>query len=298
MNGRLVNLGSGQQGRTFAISSARAGQADTLRSPQAPTDTSAKAKTDSTTHRPDLLTRAFKALDRSLPLPDNARSYTYLLLALLIVTSGMMVQLVLSAKTLQSKVELADKQNRHTSIERDNGEILWRIGRETNLRNVEARALQSGYKSIDEREYIDANGNIVNEAPEPSSLRSMLKERAEQSAEAVAIAEADAALDELGASEYAAMHTETAAGEGKDSVTALLAIMFIKQLEEWAGTFGHEIDTVADSMTDSVSRSVNDSIELEELTRNAVNWRSDRLVQPIQGTIERIQRWVDGVLDH
>ncbi len=292
MNGRIVNLGAGQQGRTFAISSSRAGQADGLRQPLAETEQPEKSKTDATSHQPDLLTRSFKALDRSLPLPDNGRSYTYFLLAILVVTAGMMVQLMLSASTLQSEVELYEKQNRHTGIERDNGEILWRIGRETNLRNVEARALQAGYKPIEEREYVDANGKVVDASSAPSSLRSMLQERA--SAEADSEAESndgDAPTEPIG-NEYETMKAETAANQS-DSVPLLLATMFVEQLEEWAGSVGSEIDRATHIVTESVTQSANGSAELNELSRNASEWQSERLRKPIQGAVEWAADWFE-----
>lgn len=302
MNGRLVNLGAGQQGRTFAISSARAGQADALRTPKAKTDKSEKSKSDSAAHEPDLLTRVFRALDQSLPLPNNARAYSYFLLALLVVAGGMMVQLVLSANILESRVELADKQNRHTIIERDNAEILWQIGRETNFRNIQTRAMKAGYVSIENREYIDANGHVVSDEPAPSNLRNMLKERAESetaaaegNADSATGADADEVLDGTVRSEYTAMRAETT--DSRDNITALLAIMFVEQLEEWAGALGNEIDTVTDSMTDTVSRSVGDSVEFEELSRNANNWQSERLGQPIQHAVEWVEGWIDGVLE-
>jgi len=110
---------------------------------------------------PDRLIQTFDALDKALPLPDNYGSFARFVAAALIVVGGMMVQLLLSSQTLQSKAEQAELMYEHTIIERDNGEILWRIGRETNLKNVKARALKAGYIPIAIREYINPDGTIA-----------------------------------------------------------------------------------------------------------------------------------------
>ena len=102
------------------------------------------------------LARLVDSLDNAIPLPDDLRSFLVYFGILLVVAGGMMMHVLLSAQILQAEVELANMQNYHTVVKRQNGELLWRIGRATNLAYVQDKARAAGYMPIDERQYVEA----------------------------------------------------------------------------------------------------------------------------------------------
>ena len=105
-------------------------------------------------------------LNKVIPLPNSRRSFGLYMVAFLIVIAGMMTHVLLSAQILQLQVELSVLEGRHSIIERETGEVLWEIGRVTNLRHVEERAKAAGYAPITEREYV---GVKVAKAPLPDA---------------------------------------------------------------------------------------------------------------------------------
>lgn len=104
--------------------------------------------------RPFPLAKIVDSLDHALPIPNDPHSFSIYFVALLLVVAGMMISVLLSAQILQSKVQLGELQNREEILERQNGELLWKIARATNLQQVQSRAIAQGYRPITKREYI------------------------------------------------------------------------------------------------------------------------------------------------
>lgn len=100
------------------------------------------------------LGRIIDSLDRSIPLPDSRRSFLKTSGVLLVIFAGLMVNVLLSVQILEARVKLADIQNRHAVVERQSGELLWLIGRATNLQVLQERARAAGYIPITEREFV------------------------------------------------------------------------------------------------------------------------------------------------
>jgi hypothetical protein len=103
---------------------------------------------------PPPLAEIIDSLDHALPFPKDLRSFLAYCTVLFLIVAGMMIHVLLSAQILQSEVRLAELQNRHELLERQNGELLWRIGRATNLQSVQVRAIAEGYVPIATREFV------------------------------------------------------------------------------------------------------------------------------------------------
>jgi hypothetical protein len=97
---------------------------------------------------------AVESLDRVLPLPNDLGSFLTYSAVLILIVAGMMINVLLSAQVLQSEVYLAELKSHHELLERQNGELIWNIGRSTNLQSVQARAIAEGYVSITAREFV------------------------------------------------------------------------------------------------------------------------------------------------
>lgn len=107
------------------------------------------------------IARIVEALDNAIPLPYDVRSFAAYIGILLAVAAGMMIHVLLAAQILQAEVSLADIQARHTVIERQNGELLWRIGKATNYVTVYQRARAAGYRPIDQRQFVEVRPDGV-----------------------------------------------------------------------------------------------------------------------------------------
>lgn len=145
------------------------------------------------------LTQIIESLDNAIPLPHDLRSFAIYFGLILTVAAGMMVHVLLSAQILQAKVELVNKQARHTVVERQNGELLWLIGRSTNLAFVQDRARAAGYRPIDERQFVEVDGDKVSirRLDEEANVSSQFEpsRSAQQPSLASAVTQPDGRLD-------------------------------------------------------------------------------------------------------
>ena len=107
------------------------------------------------------IARIVETLDNAIPLPYDARSFATYFGILLAVAAGMMIHVLLAAQILQTEVRLANMQTQHTVIERQNGELLWRIGKATNYVTVYQRARAAGYRPIDQRQFVEVRPDGV-----------------------------------------------------------------------------------------------------------------------------------------
>lgn len=150
------------------------------------------------------LSRIIEFLDESIPLPRDLRSFLIYCSVLFVVVAGTMVHVLMSAQILQAEVEVANMENQYTVIKRQNGELLWRIGRATNLQQVQERAKAEGYAPIAERQYVGtgAGGGVLD------ARRPMARDQAD-----------DAPPEESPAPAAATPDTETALAADETSAT-------------------------------------------------------------------------------
>lgn len=107
------------------------------------------------------LTQIVEFLDNTVRLPRDLRSFALYFGVLMTVAAGGMAHVLLSAQILQAEVDLVKMQAHHTVVERQNGELLWLIGRATNLSLVQDKAKAAGYRPIDERQFVEIDGEKV-----------------------------------------------------------------------------------------------------------------------------------------
>lgn len=105
-------------------------------------------------------------LDRYLRLPDSPRAFFLYLAALILVSSGATLYVVIAAQILQAEVQVARLEQQLAGVEQQNGDILWKIARETNMAHLHARITALGYTPIQQREYI-----IVTEDAAPLAVQ-------------------------------------------------------------------------------------------------------------------------------
>ena len=103
------------------------------------------------------LSHIIDSLDKSIPLPRDLRSFLIYCTVLAGIAAGMLIHVLLSAQILEAKVELADMQDYLTVVERQNGELLWLIGRATNFEYVRDKALAEGYTPIKDRQFVQVD---------------------------------------------------------------------------------------------------------------------------------------------
>ncbi len=111
--------------------------------------------------------------DRYLRLPNNPRAFSLYLAALILVSAGATLYVSLSAQILQAEVQLTRGKETLATIEQENGDLLWKIARETNMNNLQERIAALGYVPVQEREYVVLAGDAAPLAaaaqPEPAA---------------------------------------------------------------------------------------------------------------------------------
>jgi hypothetical protein len=109
------------------------------------------------------LSHIIDSLDNSIPLPRDLRSFLIYCTVLAGIATGMLIHVLLSAQILQTEVELASMQDNLMVVERQNGELLWLIGRATNFQYVQDKARAEGYSPIPDRQFVqvDMSGDNI-----------------------------------------------------------------------------------------------------------------------------------------
>ena len=93
-------------------------------------------------------------LDSTLRLPNTARAFSVYLLGLTIVLIGAFLHVLVAAQIMQAEFTLSKLQEEHLAIEQQNGDIIFKIARDTNMARLHQRVTQMGYVPAQEREYI------------------------------------------------------------------------------------------------------------------------------------------------
>lgn len=127
----------------------------------------------------------FDIFDRYLRLPDNPRTFSLYLAALILVSAGATLYVSLSAKILQTRVQITRTEQELTTIEQQNGDLIWQIARDTNMITLHTRISAAGYVPIQKREYVQmANpaALVAQQSPAAPAARTLSPVAASQTA--------------------------------------------------------------------------------------------------------------------
>jgi hypothetical protein len=102
-------------------------------------------------------------LDRYLRLPTTFRDFVIVLIGLILIVAGATLHVYMAAQILQAKYERQQLVQQLTKLQEQNGDLVWKIARETNMAQLQQRVLMQGYAPIETREYVYT-------APEPATL--------------------------------------------------------------------------------------------------------------------------------
>jgi hypothetical protein len=93
-------------------------------------------------------------LDNTLRLPNTPRAFAVYLLGLIIVFAGAFLHVLVAAQIMQAEFTLGQLKEEFSAIEQQNGDIIFKIARDTNMARLHQRVLEEGYVPVQEREYI------------------------------------------------------------------------------------------------------------------------------------------------
>lgn len=93
-------------------------------------------------------------LDNTLRLPNTPRAFAVYLLGLIIVFAGAFLHVLVAAQIMQAEFTLGQLKEEYSAIEQQNGDIIFKIARDTNMARLHQRVLEAGYVPVQEREYI------------------------------------------------------------------------------------------------------------------------------------------------
>lgn len=87
----------------------------------------------------------------ALPLPATFRHFMLFLVVLLAVMVCLMLHVMLSVQIMQGELEASALQAEHARIERLNADLMWQIAHRSDLDDVYARAVASGFVPAEQR---------------------------------------------------------------------------------------------------------------------------------------------------
>lgn len=93
-------------------------------------------------------------LDSTLRLPSTPRAFAVYLMGLAIVAVGAFMHVYLAAQIMQAEFTLSQLRQEYRALEQQNGDIIFKIARDTNLQRLHERVRAMGYGPLAEREYI------------------------------------------------------------------------------------------------------------------------------------------------
>ena len=93
-------------------------------------------------------------LDSTLRLPNTPRAFAVYLLGLVIVFAGAFMHVLVAAQIMQAEFTLSQLQDEYLAIEQQNGDIIFKIARDSNMERLHQRVLEMGYVQAEKREYI------------------------------------------------------------------------------------------------------------------------------------------------
>ena len=120
------------------------------------------------------LARLIDTLDRYLRLPSTPRAFMLYLAGLILVFTGALLHVTVAAQVMAAKIELADLNRQYALIEQQNGDLIFRISRHSNVMRLQEQAAGLGYVPATEREYIfvpSESAPAMAAAPTPSTAQ-------------------------------------------------------------------------------------------------------------------------------
>jgi hypothetical protein len=105
------------------------------------------------------------ALRETLALPTTARGFLLFFLALMLVTTGIVMQIFLSVQIRATQVAVDEAAASAALIEQRNTELMWEIAEATSVEQVRRRALALGYRPIETPRYMERPAVTVALAP-------------------------------------------------------------------------------------------------------------------------------------
>jgi hypothetical protein len=93
-------------------------------------------------------------LDNTLRLPSTPRAFSIYLLGLVIIFAGAFLHVLVAAQIMQAEFTLGQLQAEYDAVEQQNGDIIFRIARATNMAELHEQVLAQGYVPVQKREYI------------------------------------------------------------------------------------------------------------------------------------------------
>ena len=119
-------------------------------------------------------------LDSTLRLPNTPRAFAVYLVGLVIVFAGAFMHVLVAAQIMQAEFTLSQLQDEYLAIEQQNGDIIFKIARDTNMERLHQRVIELGYVPAEKREYIIVAPNSEHLAstftPETSTLQATVVE--------------------------------------------------------------------------------------------------------------------------
>jgi hypothetical protein len=109
-------------------------------------------------------------LDRYLRLPTTFRDFVIYLTGLILIVAGATLHVYMAAQILQAKYERQQLVQQLIKLQEQNGDLVWKIARETNMAQLQQRVLAQGYAPIETREYVYAAPEHAPLATQPSSV--------------------------------------------------------------------------------------------------------------------------------
>lgn len=161
-------------------------------------------------------------LDSTLRLPSTPRAFMVYLLGLAIVFTGAFLHVLVAAQIMQAEFTLSKLQEEYRAIEQQNGDIIFRIARDSNMARLHERVVAQGYGPAETREYLFV--------PNKAIARSTGETTDETTDATVAVAQSSAQVEAAPAVE------PTAASQAAQPTTANLGGQFARWEEFWTNT--------------------------------------------------------------
>jgi hypothetical protein len=110
-----------------------------------------------------------RRLEDAVVLPNTWRGFALLVLAVMVISAGMALHVMLAITSFQARQQIAQLEQQMQIIEQRNAELVWQIAQHTALTQVRSRALALGYDVPQERHYVIEAPQVMNEnRPKPT----------------------------------------------------------------------------------------------------------------------------------
>ncbi len=112
------------------------------------------------------LLKSFDSFEHFTWLPNSAHAFVLYVAGLTLIFAGLFIHVFLSAQILEAQVKLTQLKSEQALLERQNGELIWQIARETNLGRLQQRIVAQGYVPVTDRQYVTISAD--HKTPQPA----------------------------------------------------------------------------------------------------------------------------------